>query len=72
MWQIVSIRLQRLSFSSFPESRPLIFFSIPPLGTRATVAVEYAVAIGTLAAAISVAFTGLGGRLILALEILPI
>lgn len=39
---------------------------------RGTVAVEYAVVIGTLAAAISLAFAGLGGRLVEKLSLLPI
>ncbi len=39
---------------------------------RGTLAVEYAVAVGTLAAAITVAFSGLGGRLIEKLANLPI
>jgi Flp pilus assembly pilin Flp len=36
------------------------------------VAVEYAVVIGTLAAAISLTFAGLGGRLVEKLTLLPI
>ena len=40
--------------------------------TRGTVSVEYAVVIGTLAAAISMAFTGLGGRLVDKLVNLPL
>lgn len=42
------------------------------MDTRGTVSVEYAVVIGTLAAAISMAFTGLGGRLVTMLANLPI
>lgn len=50
----------------------MTFFSFPPLGGRGTVAVEYAVAVGTLAAAIALAFTGLGARLVEKLAVLPI
>jgi len=48
------------------------FFSFTPLGQCGTVAVEYAVAVGTLAAAIALAFSGLGGRLVEKLAALPI
>lgn len=61
---------------SFSESKALMFFSLRQLcagrGGRGTVAVEYAVAAGTLALAITVAFTGLGARLVQALAALPV
>jgi Flp pilus assembly pilin Flp len=65
-----------LSPISHFESKALNLFSLSPPGltgeTRGTVAVEYAVVIGTLAAAISLAFAGLGGRLVEKLTLLPI
>jgi hypothetical protein len=61
-----------LSSTPLYESIAVTFFSFPPLGGRGTVAVEYAVAVGTLAAAIALAFTGLGARLVEKLAVLPI
>ena len=50
----------------------MTLFSFTPLERHGTVAVEYAVAVGTLAAAIALAFSGLGGRLVEKLAALPI
>jgi Flp pilus assembly pilin Flp len=65
-----------LAFTPYSESTALTFFSScwsgTAVDTRGTVSVEYAVVIGTLAAAISMAFTGLGGRLVEKLANLPI
>jgi hypothetical protein len=61
-----------LSSTSLYESITVTLFSFTPLGRHGTVAVEYAVAVGTLAAAIALAFSGLGGRLVEKLAALPI
>ncbi len=48
------------------------FSHLPDCGRRGTVAVEYAVIVGTLSGAIVASFYGLGGKLITLLTNLPI